>query len=295
MTDFVETGGKLHFIHIGKTGGTYFVNNMPPGIRNHWHHMQLGDLKVENRDNHKYIFFVRDPVDRWISAFMSRYRLGCPSHCHLGEEGEMRTFHLFPTPNSLAEALGTKLGKSSNALTYHTHRTTSFYLKDIDNLRAEIDHVAFVGDFRSLKKDMASIYSSMGLPPPSLPSSKAHAAPPLPDKYTSLSLLGRCRLEDFLASDYEITDYLFEIGLIRERFERLCDGEAYLEALNDEGGTRGTDGGEDGVGDGDGGWESTYLNARTIDCEAPGACETVYGHIVQGDLYQDIDRGDGTY
>ena len=47
MTDFVETGGKLHFIHIGKTGGTYFVNNMPPGIRNHWHHMQLGDLKVE--------------------------------------------------------------------------------------------------------------------------------------------------------------------------------------------------------------------------------------------------------
>ena len=55
-------------------------------------------------------------------------------------------------------------------------------------------------------------------------------------------------MEDFLASDYEITDYLFEIGLIRERFERLCDGEAYLEALNDEGGTRGADGGGGGGG-----------------------------------------------
>ena len=47
MTDFVERGGKVHFIHIGKTGGTYFVDNMPPGIDNHWHDTQLGDLKFE--------------------------------------------------------------------------------------------------------------------------------------------------------------------------------------------------------------------------------------------------------
>ena len=116
LAEFVKREGKLHFIHIGKTGGTYFVNNMPEmknapfngySIFNHWHNLKLGNLNSDTqgheKENHRSIFFVRDPVDRWISGFMSRYRVGCPSHCHLGDEEEMQTFHLFPTPNSLAE------------------------------------------------------------------------------------------------------------------------------------------------------------------------------------------------
>ncbi|GMI28715.1 hypothetical protein TrCOL_g12125 [Triparma columacea] len=302
LAEFVKREGKLHFIHIGKTGGTYFVDNMPEmknapfngySIFNHWHNLKLGNLNSDTqgheKENHRYIFFVRDPVDRWISGFMSRFRVGCPSHCHLGDEEEMQTFHLFPTPNSLAEELGTRFGNEANRKTFHTHRTISYYIKGVDNLRSMIDRVAFVGDFRSMEQDTLFIHESMGMPAHKLSKEKVHAAPQLPKKYTELSMLGRCRLEEFLREDYEITDYLFEKGFIKSRFERLCENDWMKGNDDSTDALLGNDDSTHEFGEEYGDWTTGKSNIKRIDCEAPDACQTVYDHILKGDLYEDAD------
>ena len=40
-----------------------------------------------------YVFFVRDPADKWVSGFNSRLRQGCPALCNTGGRSEFEAFH----------------------------------------------------------------------------------------------------------------------------------------------------------------------------------------------------------
>ncbi len=69
---------KIHFIHIGKTGGTAVkyalqdYNATVLGCRYeiilHNHNFKLKDIPI----GEKFFFFVREPIDRFISGFYSR-------------------------------------------------------------------------------------------------------------------------------------------------------------------------------------------------------------------------------
>ena len=71
----------VHFLHIGKTGGTAVKYALKRNLVNkeymiylHGHEFKLRDVQK----GAKAFFFLRDPVDRFVSGFYSRRRQGQP-------------------------------------------------------------------------------------------------------------------------------------------------------------------------------------------------------------------------
>ena len=98
----------VHFLHIGKTGGTAIKHALREStdtgrsvICLHPHHVRL--VHVPPGDG--VFFFLRDPVHRFVSGFYSRQRQGMPRAFFPWGEEERIAFSRFPTPNALSVAL----------------------------------------------------------------------------------------------------------------------------------------------------------------------------------------------
>jgi hypothetical protein len=218
------------FLHLGKTGGTAFVtyaSHYIPSIEKVDHK----EVKLKSVcGHHCAVLFVRDPIDRWISGYYSRYRRGCPMHCSNWTKCETKYFQQFPNVSALAEALYDSSNDTSSGTPtsenefYHANRMVnycvrhlqldfSFYLRDLeteytkigyvgltDNLEAEFQH--FVSKFnftQILKHSFESIHAN--------PSNKTNV----------LSEKGRINLIKSLAKDYYYMDVLWKKGLIKQR------------------------------------------------------------------------------
>ena len=102
---------RFHYLHIGKTAGTATktvmktMNRQWGGRANfilHNLYVSLSDLPPDAL----YLFALRDPVDRFYSAFYSRKRKGLPRHHQEWSPQEAWCFERFPEANDLALALG---------------------------------------------------------------------------------------------------------------------------------------------------------------------------------------------
>jgi hypothetical protein len=98
----------VHVLHIGKTGGTA----VKAALREHCNSgdfvITLNPHTVHLRDipqGDQVVFFLRDPVARFVSGFLSRQRKGQPRYYTEWSTGEKAAFERFSTPNSLALAL----------------------------------------------------------------------------------------------------------------------------------------------------------------------------------------------
>jgi len=104
----------VHFIHIGKTGGTAIKHALRPlrGTETPFgpiaihkgHQFSLADVPP----GEFAIFCMRDPVALFISAFDSRLRKGQPTFFFEWTPAEAEAFARFPTPQSLALALASE-------------------------------------------------------------------------------------------------------------------------------------------------------------------------------------------
>ena len=100
------------FLHIGKTAGTAIRAVIAQHKETHpdarldvfTHETTLPDLLGIHPES-SVTFFIRDPVERFVSGFNSRLRFGRPRYNVPWTEDEAAAFTRFPTPNALGEAL----------------------------------------------------------------------------------------------------------------------------------------------------------------------------------------------
>ena len=151
---------NLHFIHIGKTGGS----NIKSTLQNvkldnyqlifHPHTVRLKDIPI----GEKYFFCTRDPIDRFQSGFYSRKRKGQPRYYSEWTKHEEKAFSLFSDPNELAKSLKTSNTNYENAkfaMKSITHVNSSYWdwFKNKEYFEERIDDLFFVLRLEDLNSD----------------------------------------------------------------------------------------------------------------------------------------------
>lgn len=210
----------LHFLHIGKTGGTAIkqVLREAPAERYravlHPHRVLMSEIPV----GQKVTFVVRDPIGRFVSGFNSRLRRGGTAHFREWSEEEGRTFRRFPSPESLALALGSDVEQDvedataaiASVMHLRTHQTA--WVGGLDALRARQGDILLVGRQWALADDFARLADLIGLPTRQLPADpdRSHRTPP--GFSTTLSDAAAAHVRAWYADDYALLAELTRLG-----------------------------------------------------------------------------------
>lgn len=211
----VVNANKVHFLHIGKTGGTAIrdVLKKQESIQDfevvlHQHRTRLDDVPP----GEKACFFLRDPLSRFISGFYSRKRKGQPRYHFEWNDKERALFTTFETPNELALALADEespeheLARASMGTLQHTEHFSK-WLVSMEYLESRIDDLFFIGFQESLDEDFERLKKKLGLGDEvRLPTDDvvAHKSPPGLD--TSLDAKARECLEAWYREDLELLE-----------------------------------------------------------------------------------------
>lgn len=202
------TTPRVHFLHIGKTGGSAIRDanerHADPPLVIHPHSTTLRDIPA----GEPVVFAVRDPCDRFVSGFNSRRRKGLPRYHVEWSADEATAFGRFPTADSLARALSdtddTLRLAAADAMhaIAQTRRHLSHWLGTPAALRQRQASIVMILDFARLAPDVALLSQHLGLHEPlALPTDPivSHRTPPGYD--TRLSPPGRANLERWYRDD----------------------------------------------------------------------------------------------
>jgi Sulfotransferase family len=181
---------NLHFIHVGKTGGTAIkealreaglavegpesryvqratcVPSTPYGqIVLHNHPFKLRHVPADDFA----FFFLRDPITRFVSGFASRLRKGQPRYSIEWTQKERVIFERFPTPQSLAHGVGSKDEDEQElarwAINHIQHlRRFSRQVGDARLLYASLPRIVYIGRQETLDSDWRRLKPMLGLP-----------------------------------------------------------------------------------------------------------------------------------
>jgi len=159
---------KVHFLHIGKTGGTALraaLDGTETNVIKHDHKTRLCHIP----NGEKVFFFIREPCSRFVSGFNSRRRRGLPRHYTPWSEGERIAFKTYPTANSLAESLFTTTHERA-AAAFHSirHVRSSIYDWIISDryLSSRCSDIVLIGLQEQLEKDL-QLLKNIGVIPQS--------------------------------------------------------------------------------------------------------------------------------
>ena len=201
----------MHLLHIGKTGGTALKTALA-GAASPTHVLILEDHPTRLRSipvGERVAFFVRDPLTRFVSGFLSRQRKGRPRYFHDWSAEEAEAFARFHTPNQLACALSSaepaEREAAERAMRAIQHVRDSYWtwFESEAYLRRRREDVFFVGAQETLELDLARLSAKLGLAePPSLPRGDvaAHRNPAGLDR--ALDATAERNLKAWYAADY---------------------------------------------------------------------------------------------
>lgn len=211
--------GAIHFLHIGKTGGSAIKASLRDHARRtrdrrfvlHRHQDSFATVLEEDAD--AIVFFVvRDPVARYISGFNSRLRQGRPYTDRPWSPREAEIFEKFQTPNALAEALSDERMRASAATAMRAIRHTGPFLADWlispSFLEEHRRRIAFIGNLPDLDADTPAMRKALGLSADfSLPTGHLarHATPAGFER--SLSQRSVANIKEWYRRDYPIFEW----------------------------------------------------------------------------------------
>lgn len=205
--------GAVHFLHIRKTGGNALKAALRPvaeqyGLILHNHTMTLSDVPT----GEGVAFVVRDPVERFVSGFNSRRRMGRPLRNSKWSDGEAEAFARFKTPNDLAEALTLPVCEDARkAMQEIAHVKTSFSdaLGSRESVLERLGDIVWIGRTETLEDDFKKLTERLGLPCGIALPSDPIAAHRTPEGFsTNLSETGRKNMTDWYAADIEFLAWL---------------------------------------------------------------------------------------
>ena len=203
---------QLHFLHIGKTGGTAIRHALRPfsdgpaaRITLHQHHTTLAEIPPGDR----VMFTLRDPAARFVSGFNSRLRQGRPRFDIPWRPEEAEAFRAFPTANDLANALSSRdIGQKTQAMAAmrsirHVQRRYGYWLKDLGYLRTRWACIDWIGRTETLTRDFAVLKTMLCLPPDcELPSELVLAHKRDDTDHVHLDETGQRNIRAWYAADY---------------------------------------------------------------------------------------------
>ncbi len=162
-----------HLLHIGKTGGTAtkralkgFERAGKYELMLHEHHFQLEHVPF----GEKVIFFVRDPISRFISGFYGRQRQDRPRHDAPWTPGEEIAFSRFKSPNELALALSsddpTRRDEAVHAIRNIDHLKAPHWtwFRNARYFRSRRADILLIGFQETLAEDFNSLKKILNLP-----------------------------------------------------------------------------------------------------------------------------------
>jgi len=202
------------FLHLGKTGGGSVRQLLRP-IRSQWaavgHHGTLDEIH-QRWPEAPIVFFVRDPVTRFVSGFNNfRRAVVHKSTGKLPSQIELVAHTLFTTANELAEGLAsndprtrsaaewavTRLGFLRNHLTANLHSAAA-----VDRHRP---HLALIGLFERFDVSVSAMRAALDLPPTlRLPTDESTAHRGLRHLPTRLSPVGHAAVAHWYRADIEL-------------------------------------------------------------------------------------------
>lgn len=214
---------KVHFLHIGKTGGSVVRAALKPyldkgkyNLEFHGHRFKLMDVP----GGEKVVFFIREPISKFISGFYSRKRQGRPLYDVPWRPGEKKAFSKFKTPNELAKALSSKdeeLKKAAkSAMKSITHIRTRYWywFKNKKYFTSRKNDILFVGTQENLNSDFKKLKSLLKIKGARLSKDPiiAHINPTNVDKKISKSSI--LNLRRWYEEDYKFIDICTKCKLI---------------------------------------------------------------------------------
>lgn len=116
------------------------------------------------------MFFLRDPIKRFISGFYSRQRQGQPRYVSPWSAGEQIAYQHFSTVNQIATALSSgdpqEKSRAESAMRTIQHVGDSYWrwFESEEYLRSRLADVWFVGFQESLEHDFDMLARKLDLP-----------------------------------------------------------------------------------------------------------------------------------
>ena len=227
----------LHFLHIGKTGGTaikHALRSRAPSdnLLLHDHSVRLSDIPAGER-----VFFVlRDPLARFVSGFYSRRREGRPRYVVRWSPDEAVAFGRFATPGELAAGLSSisaaerkKAGRAMRAI-QHVNNHYWKWLVSPAYLQSRADDVLFIGLQEGLTADFAILRGLLAVPDSvQLPDddTDAHRNPASLDR--SLDAQAVRNLKEYYREDYAALRECQRLARERRLGGAICDA-AWIDA-----------------------------------------------------------------
>lgn len=204
----------VHFLHIGKTGGSAIKDTLeksPAKPRRYFIFLRTHGAHLKHiRQGEKVFFFLRDPVSRFVSGFYGRQRQDQPRYFVPWSPGERAAFERFQTPNQLALALSSpeaeEQEEARKAMGAIQHVSSSYWdwFGDPDYFLSRKADIFFIGRQHRLKEDFAILKAKLGLPEDlELPDgdTRAHRNPAGLSR--ALDAAAETNLKEWYKKDYE--------------------------------------------------------------------------------------------
>lgn len=209
----------IHFIHIGKTGGSALKSSLKNHTQGNHYYLFLHNHNIKLKHipkGDKIIFFLRHPVSRFISAFNSKKRrnLGEGRYKHLGIEANFaKITSYFSTPSELAEALSSESTDLKNLALFALENIQHFksvfdYLHSKKYVISRQSDIILIGYQETLSNDFNEIKKILNMPNQIQLISDELQAHKTPKHYSKkMSSLAISNIENYYKFDIEFYNF----------------------------------------------------------------------------------------